>query len=254
MYAKATPTTQPAALTVLRVAVAITCVAAAWQSITSGGPVFSWLFMNVDLSEVAAAQVDRAGSFALVAAVPFLFTRWCIPAAAFVSLWLLVSAIAQSLVATHLPWLVLPAQAARIVAPLALLWPARAGVMLRGAIALTFAAHGIEAILGHPLFVDYLIRAFGRAGLELGQPAAEGTLLVIGVVDLLVAVLVLLPQRMVFVALYMALWGFATASARMVFAGLEAWPDTLIRVTNGAVPLTLALIWVQQNRGAKHEA
>lgn len=247
MTENATQQGQAAALIVLRLAVSLTCLAVAWQALTTGGPVFSWLFMNADWSELAAARAERAGSFALLAAIPCLFTRWRKPAAAVVFAWLLVNAIAQALIETLLPALVIPAQAARWGAPLALL-VARPHWLLRGAIALTFAAHGVEALYAHPLFVDYLIRGFGRVSLDLGQASAENMLLAIGVIDLIVAVLILLPKRLLPVALYMAAWGFLTALARMLFAGLDAWPDALIRVTNGAVPLTLALLWVRANR------
>lgn len=251
MASEATQQGQAAALTVLRLAVSLTCVAVAWQSLAVGGPVFSWLFMDADWSELAAARAERAGSFAMLAAIPFLYTRFAKPAALVVFAWLLANAIAQALVEPWLPALVVPAQAARWAAPLALMFN-RPQWLLRGAIALTFAAHGVEALYAHPLFVDYLIRGFGRVSLDVGQNSAESMLLAIGVIDLLVAVLILLPKRLLPVALYMAAWGFLTALARMLFAGLDAWPDALIRVTNGAVPLTLALLWVRANRESGH--
>jgi hypothetical protein len=38
-------------------------------------------------------------------------------------------------------------------------------------------------------------------------------------------------------------WGLATAALRIWFGGWAAWPEALMRVANGAVPLTLFLLW-----------
>jgi hypothetical protein len=110
--------------------------------------------------------------------------------------------------------------------------------LLRVAAALTFAGHGIEALLGRGLFIDYLLSA-----LQLSQSAAENTLRAIGLLDIACAGAILLPRKLRPVALWMACWGFATALMRFYFGGWAAWPEALMRMTNAAVPLTLFLLW-----------
>ena len=40
-----------------------------------------------------------------------------------------------------------------------------------------------------------------------------------------------------------SLWGFATAAAYMILSGPQAFPESMLRVANGGVPLVLLLYW-----------
>ena len=102
--------------------------------------------------------------------------------------------------------------------------------------AMTFIAHGTEALLGHPKFIDYLIVASQRlTPWRLPEQGASALLLAIGAVDILVALwAILMPHRFVFY--YMAIWGLITAAARIIFAGWNGVPDFLLRAPHFMVP------------------
>lgn len=112
---------------------------------------------------------------------------------------------------------------------------------LRMAAGLVFVAHGLECLFGHPLFTDFLIIVPGRylGHGQLSQPTAETILLLIGGLDVVVGVLFARRYRPG-LALWMTGWGFLTASVRLLYFGSVGWPDAMIRVTNGGVPL---MIW-----------
>lgn len=249
---------------ILRVAVALTCVGAAAQMLLYGGPVLSWLWLNLDWSEAAALRVEHAAAFGLLACVPFVFWGKAWPVLKLIAAWLLFSAFASTMVEPWYPWLTPGAHAARYTAPLALaalsLPPAPrnrrlAEWLLRGGIAATFLCHGVEALLLRAQFIDYLIGASAKLlSHDLSESAATAMLISIGVLDVAVALLILLPRRLWPVAAWMAFWGAVTAAARMVYFGWAAWPETLIRVTNAAVPLTLVLLWTRmQPAEDRHE-
>lgn len=142
--------------------------------------------------------------------------------------------------------------AARWLAPLAFVVAnsGRAGALPRArtllaiAAAATFAGHGIKAFQAPPNFVAYLDCACRLAtGSACAGHIANDLLVGIGVVDLLVAALVLAGRPGLHLALaWMVVWGAATAVIRTVHGGLEAWPLTAERVLNAAAPLALLLL------------
>lgn len=177
----------------------------------------------------------------------------------FAGAWLMLTALAAWRVETWAPALATPAHGTRYCAAFALAaWLlGRAGVaqalLVAGAVA-TFAAHGLEALLLRAEFVDYLIGAAWRVlGWRVSQGAAEGVLLAIGVMDVASAALLLAlfgwrkrvgTTRAASALLgWMTFWGFFTAAARIVDMGWGNLPEAMIRVANGAVPLTLLLLW-----------
>ncbi len=265
----------------LRIAVAVTCAGVGWSLMRWSGPVFSLLFLDLGWSEVSAAHLERGAAFALFACALMVLipaglgganmqaadanhtpvaphargfnVAWF--AAMFAGVWLLLAALAASRVDTWAPALVAPAHGARYCAAFALaallLGRVRIaqGLLVAGAVA-TFAAHGLEALLLRAEFVDYLI----GLGWRVSQGAAEGVLLAIGVTDLAAAALLLalfarrarraaacLPAAVLLG--WMAFWGFSTAAVRIVDMGWSNLPEAMIRVANGAVPLTLLLLW-----------
>jgi len=122
--------------------------------------------------------------------------------------------------------------------------------LLRIAIASTFIGHGLAAYWLKPGFVDLIVGTmdtfFGDDWRLAGQRESFAlvTLPWIGRLDFLLAALILIPfKRLRTVALWMAIWGFVTAVSRVTAFGWERWPDFLIRMANGGLPLLLWLEW-----------
>ena len=247
----------------LRIAVAVQCVGAARLALSVGSPIFALLWHPPDLgglgwSEATALAVDQLGGWLLLAAAGLTLVRPCWPVLAPVALWFGLFAAVDTWLGGHpFSHLALPAHAARIIAPLALIvidrWPRREllsrerverGVwLLRVAASLTFAAHGWEALQLNPRFIDLLIGAANHLpNFELRQPVAEDMLRAIAACDFVIAGL-LVTTRWRSVAYYMALWGAITALSRVVAHGWIAHPQTLIRAANAGVPLAVALYW-----------
>ena len=114
--------------------------------------------------------------------------------------------------------------------------------ILRIAICMTFVGHGLKAIYGSPVFVDFLLAAADRVGWEPTEASAQVMLRMIGVMDLMVAALVVF-RRWRAVAYYMAAWAFIGALARVMHTGSGASYEVLIRAGNYCVPLAIALYW-----------
>jgi hypothetical protein len=149
--------------------------------------------------------------------------------------------------------------ASRYAAPLALLlldfWPPRLKShlgrtvasmwILRVAAAATFAGHGLVAI-DHSLhgghFAELLQSACGALGIELTPSQNQWGLAIIGGLDLGLALNVLVSRSKP-VVFYMMLWGLATAASRMALLGPQGYPEMLIRIANGGIPLVLLLYW-----------
>jgi hypothetical protein len=249
------------ALWVLRVAVAASCAGEAARMLIYSGPVLSWLWFEQGWSEASALRLEHAAAFALLACVPLLAWRKAWPAALVPAVWLLLVAVASTAIATWHPWLVPGSHAARYLAPGALIAlsieprrPLGAEWLLRLAASATFLCHGIEALLAHAQFVDYVITGGERVGMNFTEATARVVLTIVGVVDIVVAVLVLSPiggqdvrgplrGPLRAAAAWMVVWGLATAFMRVVALGWGNWPEMLIRVTNALVPFTLLLLW-----------
>lgn len=119
---------------------------------------------------------------------------------------------------------------------------------LRGLAGLVFVAHGMECLLGHPGFIDFLIRVPDRLwGLAVDETRASWVLTAIGALDVLVGTAVSLGAGLV-VTGWMTLWGFLTACVRLLYWGGSGWPDALVRVANGGVPLLVAMSMLQRAR------
>lgn len=232
----------------LRAAVAFQCVGAARSVFLAGSPIGSYFFLDLRLPEWVSTTFDRGVAcgllvMALTALVwPRRAVMYCLAG------WFLVESIMAAYMGGHFAAEIAPlARSIRYLAPLALLAVAspdlaRAKKLLTYGAAAVFTAHGIEALLLNPQFIDYLIVTCDRTtGFRMSQPAAEYGLYWIGIVDVLLAVLaVLRPSRPVLG--YMAFWGFATAGMRIIYFGPEAgYHHTLIRSLNGAAPLLLLM-------------
>ena len=246
------------------------------QALTYGTPINAYLFNQIEvgglnLTERTAEMVDFTAAYCMLAAAAFTLLRPCWPVLVPVAAWQLAVALAdchlggkQSFgvalsvsAVEYARYLELPAHAARYVCPLALAllrpWPSNSsppGTRITGVIwglrlsaSLMFLAHGVESLLLHPAFVDYLLVAAQRLlGWEMAQETAEILLRIIGAVDIAVAI-ALLGWRWRAVAFWMAFWGAVTAFARIVHGGWGSYDETLVRAAHAGVPLAVGLYW-----------
>ncbi|MET2984307.1 hypothetical protein [Aureibaculum conchae] len=102
--------------------------------------------------------------------------------------------------------------------------------LLRIAVSMTFLGHGIFAIQSNPSWIKYL--EFVGFSIE----TAEKVIVIIGVLDVLVAITILIkPYK--YVVLWAFLWTFSTALIRPL-AGESIW-QFVERASNWSVPLAL---------------
>ncbi len=127
---------------------------------------------------------------------------------------------------------------------------------LRIAVAATFIGHGLVAYWLKPGFVDLIvgtIDTFLGSDWRLAEEREKIALILlpwIGRMDFLLAFLILLPTKWPkTIALWMAIWGFVTATSRLTAFGIERWPDLIIRVANWGIPL---LLWWEMRATIKY--
>ncbi|MBK9383661.1 MAG: hypothetical protein IPN34_02385 [Planctomycetes bacterium] len=242
----------------LAIAVLACMVALLRLGIEGWGPLFAWLWTEGGYDEAGALSVLRsAGWFGVVLAllVPFrplgllglALAAWC-------GAWCAATIWQREPFAALAPAM----QATRLAAPLSLgmlcATPRRPGerrvraaaVLLVGASAATFAAHGVEAFAMHGEFLDFLFLFARELEVSLAEPTARRMLLGIGALDVAVALGALLalrwPRARIALA-WMGAWGLATAALRPLAYGSEFYADFLVRLPNACAPLAaLALL------------
>lgn len=253
----------------LRATVIAMCLGQAWWlAIVQETPLVGWLHSPRDvggwnLSESFALQAQVAVASLLVVTAVVTFFRsvalLLLPVAAVqvalaVAMWQtadgfqIVSHWLPPTVTALLPFLT---QGARVAAPLAL-WlydrPERTPrtywePVARGGACLAFAGHGLEALWHSPQFADLILFTARRIGTAMTEHAAQTLLTGIGVIDLLLAAL-LVSTRWRAVAIYAALWGLLTAGSRITAHGLEfGWYEALLRAAHFGLPAALAVYW-----------
>lgn len=223
-----------------------------------GSGLGTYFFLEVGYTHLEVAPVERMAAYALLGLAIALVIR---------PHWLLVLPIALLVtleaVAHHFnggfpfaEW-VIYAHALRFGAPWALLvllfaplgrwlgpgWHLHAtGWVLRIAIATVFAIHGIEAIMQHPRFIDYIIgTTHNFTGHYLSESTTVAIMRVIGVVDLVVAALVIIKPHPA-VLYWMAFWGLITALSRVTTFGLGHHHEVLVRTAHFLAPIALLFI------------
>ncbi len=103
--------------------------------------------------------------------------------------------------------------------------------ILRVGVAGEFIGHGLLAIEGKKDWVGWISQM-----VHLSTPTATTLLLLIGISDLIVALIVLVkPPR--WILLWAAFWGFWTALVRPIVG--VGWLDFIERSANWAAPLAL---------------
>ncbi|MEK7161456.1 MAG: hypothetical protein AAB729_02065 [Patescibacteria group bacterium] len=114
--------------------------------------------------------------------------------------------------------------------------------LLRIGVAGEFAGHGLLAIGGKKDWLGWISQM-----IQVDSSTAATLLLLIGVADLIVALIVLVkPFRPVL--LWAAFWGFWTALVRPLVG--QSWLDFVERAANWAAPLALYYFY-QDNRDKK---
>ena len=219
----------------------------------------SLLVIDNGANEELAATVDQiAAVVLLVTAAGILITRhawWLLP---LIPVWLLVNAAYQIRHTVWHPELILPSSALRVLAPVALLILVSRGSaaitrrraamvewLLRLSIAATFAGHGLEALFQRGHFVDLIVMsADNTLGWRIAEPDARTLLAIVGSVDMLVALLILVPTRQRLLVIWLAFWGLLTAASRITHQGnFTHLDDTLVRLVHGGAPLALLVWW-----------
>ena len=114
-------------------------------------------------------------------------------------------------------------------------------VLMIIAIAIVFITHGIEALNKNPIFIDYSLRFIrDYTPIWIDEKHAVTLLLAVGVQDILLGIAILWKPNK-WVLGYMAFWGAWTAVLRTLYSPAYGFPSTLIRAANAAIPLVLAL-------------
>ena len=122
-------------------------------------------------------------------------------------------------------------------------------------IAATFTGHGFYALgWGVPQNNDYLNMTMRLLHVETS--GAKAFLHAVGLLDLLVPVALWFPRLRKLAAVYAALWGLATAAARIVshwtpaedYYGMHPWiAEAVVRLPHGLVPLALLFFFILQD-------
>ena len=223
-----------------------------------GSGIGTYFFLELGYTHPQVVPVERMAAFALLA---FAIAALIRPHWVFVlPIALLVTAEAMAL---HFnggfpfaEWVVY-AHALRFGAPWALLvlffaplgrWigPGHhlrvTGWILRIAIATVFTVHGIEALMQHPRFIDYIIgTTHNFTGHYLAESTTVTIMRVIGVVDIIAAVLVIVKPHPA-VLYWMAFWGLLTALSRVTTFGLGHHHEVFVRSAHFLAPIALLFI------------
>ncbi len=238
----------------LAVAYSLTCLAYAWRFRRFSCKTFSFLWEEHGWTESLATQVEWLMTGLLLLSVACIWIKkvrvLALAGVGVMAAEMLAETFMPSAKYPGLYWaewmmrLTLPIAAMLLFQSLEIT-RAWAIQIMRLATALTFAAHGLKALLADPHFIDFLLvfcRRLGFAG--VGEAQATTALHVIGTIDVLLAAhlfaLKLEFNRMVLV--WMAIWGAVTAFARITYGGWGNGHEVLIRSAHFTMPLALLLL------------
>lgn len=217
----------------------------------------AYFFLTLEWSHATSGRVERLLVTLTVAFALAAWLRPIWPAFLVVAAYALAEALTRSYergqaysewaLWAHAPRYLTPLAACFVVAGLrrgvaagaGRAWALSGEMILRVAIAIVFAVHGLEAWRAHPGFVDLVLSSAYRVGeWRLPETTVVQALRVIGLVDFAVALAILFrPLR--FVLLWAAFWGLITALSRMTAYGPSHYPDLLVRFSHFLVPLAL---------------
>ncbi|MEO0478575.1 MAG: hypothetical protein AAF196_03755 [Planctomycetota bacterium] len=240
--------------------------------------IFGLLWQELDRSEATALTIESsllvlvaiAGSFVTPLALlgchlrrPALVSRLGVAGLWTLGIWASLWTISSTIRDPWHPEWIPAARAARWLGPLACVFWLSASPERRRlgqrlallAIAATFIAHGVEAYLGRPSFVDLVHALHRRIGTKgWSDSDVESLLIAIAVIDWFAAATLLLgsvsriagPVRNYGLG-WMAVWGFVTALSRIVQTGETGIPEALIRAPHATLPLALVFTFRKRN-------
>lgn len=251
---------------VLRAGVVLLCAGVAARALDGEGDIGEMLIESYGWSPEAAMRLEAGGACLLLAMAPLAFWRRAWPSLFAISAWAVLFMMAELHEEGSYREFIPGEHASRYLGPVALAllsaFPREGGIprgrvrvsewVLRAAAASTFVCHGVQAVVARGRFQDFLFLASERVlGMRLDPEAARAILLVVGTVDVLVAIGILVPAPMRLVAGWMAFWGLATAASRIVSYGRFGIAEALIRAIQGAVPIGLFLYWHLSERAGR---
>jgi hypothetical protein len=113
---------------------------------------------------------------------------------------------------------------------------------------LIFMSHGIGCFLKNALYIDYIIGFVGDyTPFSIKQYQAEQLLNIIGIIDVVVAVLVLVkPSKNLLY--WLIFWGLLTSLLRIVDAGIFNYTEFLIRTPHFGLPIAMLIIWNEKTK------
>jgi|GEM_PF-1076866 len=238
----------------LAIAHTLTCLGYAWRINRFSCKTFSLLWEDHGFSEAFAGRIENALIIMLLIAAVCIWVR----SLRWFALVGIVAMMAEMFSATFAagakyPLLYWAEWMMRLTTPLVAVYLLRLNDrsfkwsiwIMRMAIALTFGAHGIKALLADPYFTDLLLVYSHRIGLDLvTQDGAVLMLHIIGTVDLLLAAHLVFfkPERNRMVLVWMAVWGLVTALSRLTYGGMGNWHEVVIRTSHFLMPATL--LWL----------
>lgn len=119
---------------------------------------------------------------------------------------------------------------------------------------LIFLSHGIGCFLKNALYIDYIIGFVGDyTPFSIKQYQAEQLLNIIGIIDVVVAVLVLLkPSKNLLY--WLIFWGLLTSLLRIVDAGIFNYIEFLIRTPHFGVPIAMLIIWNNKTKAKNYSS
>lgn len=232
----------------------LTCLAYAWRFNRFSCKTFSFLWEENGLSEAFAGNVESGMIAILLLSAACIWVKkvhWIAVAGIAVlasemvaETWMLSAKYPSLYWAEWMMRFVLPAAAILLfeASEKSRRW---AIGLMRYATALTFAAHGLKALLADPQFTDFLLVFCRRTGLSgIEETQAVLALHIIGTIDLLLAVhlFVFKVERNRMVLVWMALWGGVTAFSRITYGGWANGHEVFIRSAHVALPLALLLL------------
>ena len=113
---------------------------------------------------------------------------------------------------------------------------------------LIFMSHGVGCFLKNSLYIDYIIGFVGDyTPFSIKQYQAEQLLNIIGIIDVVVAVLVLLRPSKTLIY-WLIFWGLLTSLLRIVDAGIFNYTEFLIRAPHFGFPIAMLIIWNKKQR------
>ncbi|MDC1175115.1 hypothetical protein OAT67_06955 [Bacteriovoracaceae bacterium] len=239
----------------LKLALVICLMGQLFLSTKFGTSINGFQFLILDFSDQFSTSIDMTFCFFVtLATITLTFYSQIKFAAFFIFGWFLTLALTKTILHGSFGWEVaIFAYAARYCLPLCLYYFSIEKRELALKIAIfgvssTFIAHGIEAMMLNPIFLDYMYD-FSEVYLNIvpTQKYVETGLFFIGMVDILVGAALIFSRNKNLV-LYIAAWGLITALSRITYHGYAQWYEFFLRIPHFALPM-----FIYFNKGIKFQ-